>query len=112
MAVTAIIFFLIAAIMGAILLSYVLRNKNTPKALAFTHGTFAAIGIVLLIVCAVICVSKPVVSLTLFIIAALGGFTLIYRDLTGKTLPKWLAVGHGLIAVTAFIFLLIFVGLH
>jgi hypothetical protein len=47
-------------------------------------------------------------SIVLFVMAALGGLVLIYRDMTGKSIPKWLAVGHGLIAVAGFIFLLIY----
>jgi hypothetical protein len=47
-------------------------------------------------------------SIVLFIIAALGGITLFIRDITGKVLPVWLAVVHALLAVSGFIFLLIY----
>jgi hypothetical protein len=44
----------------------------------------------------------------LFIIAATGGFIVFVRDIINKPVPKWLAIVHGLIAVTGFIFLLMF----
>jgi hypothetical protein len=50
----------------------------------------------------------PVESAVLFVIAALGGFIMLARDLGNKPIPKWLAVGHGLLAVTGFILLLVF----
>ena len=109
---TAIACFSLAAILGIILISYVLRNKPTPKGLAFIHGPIAAIGILLLIFYSFFNSPTPIESLILFIIAALGGFILIFRDLTGKSIPKWLAIIHGLIAVTAFAFLLVFVFVH
>lgn len=108
MIITAIAIFSLAAILGMILISYVLRNKNTPKGLVFTHGGIAAIGLVLLIIYAFYHSPGPIASIILFIIAALGGFVMVFRDLTGRILPKWLAVVHGLVAVTGFLFLLIF----
>jgi hypothetical protein len=99
--------FSLGAILGIYLISFVLRNKETPKAVAFIHGAFVAVALIMLI----LYVSKnehgPTESVVLFILAALGGFVLIYRDLTGKTLPKWLAITHGLVAVTGFVFLLL-----
>lgn len=105
---TAIGFFSLAAILGMFLLSYILRNKPTPKGVAFIHGPFAAVGIILLIIYSIDHAPKPIESIILFIIAAVGGTILIYRDLTGNTIPKWLAIGHGLIAVVGFSFLLLF----
>lgn len=104
---TAIAFFALAAILGMILLSFVLKGKETPKGVVFTHGPLAAIGLVLLIIYT-IDNPGPTESVVLFIIAALGGVVLVIRDLSGKSIPKWLAVAHGLIAVTGFIFLLVF----
>lgn len=109
---TAIALFSIAAILGLILISHVLTNKATPKGLAFIHGGIAAVGILLLIFYSFYNTPSPLESLGLFIIAALGGFVLIFRDLTGKSIPKWLALTHGLIAVTAFSFLIVFVYQH
>jgi hypothetical protein len=101
-------FFALAALLGMYLLSFVLQGKETPKTIVFTHGPMAVIGLVLLIIYAVKGGPNPTESLVLFILAAIGGLYMISRDLTGKPIPKFLAVGHGLLAVAGFIFLLIF----
>ena len=104
---TSIAFFALAAILGMLLLSYVLREKETPKAAVVTHGLFAVTGLILLILY-VINNPGPVESVVLFVIAATGGIIMLARDLSGKKIPKWLGVAHGLIAVSGFIFLLVF----
>lgn len=109
MLMTAVGFFVAAALLGIILLSYILNNKETPKGLAFLHGPLAALGIVLLLIYSFYQNPKPTESIVLFIIAALGGFFLIYRDMMGLTIPKWVGVVHGVTAIIAFIFLLVFI---
>lgn len=104
---TSIAFFALAAILGMILLSYVLKEKETPKGVVFTHGPLAAIGLVLLIIYTVNN-PGPVESIVLFVMAALGGVVMLVRDLSGNKIPKWLGVVHGLLAVSGFIFLLVF----
>jgi hypothetical protein len=104
----AIPIFILAAIIGLYLLSMVMRDKATPKRVLLIHGFFAALGIVLLIIYFFRHQSSPVVSLVLFIIAAMGGFFLAYRDITGRKIPKWFAIVHGLVAITGFGFLLAF----
>lgn len=106
---TIISLFGIGAIIGMYLLAIVLQNKETPKAVAFVHGIFVATALVLLIVYLVKNSNGPVESAVLFVIAALGGTVLIYRDMTGKKIPKWLALVHGIVAVAGFIILLVFV---
>ncbi|MEO8402067.1 MAG: hypothetical protein ABI597_09785 [Gammaproteobacteria bacterium] len=108
MLILAILLFFVAAILGLYLLSFILQNKNTPKGVAFTHGPLAAAGLILLIIYALFNTPAPIVSIIIFILAALGGIMLIYRDITGKSLPKWMAVGHGLTAIVGFIFLILF----
>ena len=108
MLMTAILFFALAALLGLYLLSFVLQNKNTPKGVAFTHGPLAAAGLIILIIYAFFHHPSPIVSIILFVLAALGGVMLIWRDLTGKSVPKWMAIGHGLTAIVGFIFLIIF----
>ncbi|WP_454785061.1 hypothetical protein [Legionella sp. WA2024007413] len=98
MFISTILIFLITISLGVWLLMYILKNKNTPKGLALTHGSLAFIGILLLIIYSIF-YNAPLVSLLLFIAAAIGGFILIYRDITGKTIPKWLALGHGITAL-------------
>jgi hypothetical protein len=100
--------FSITALLGMYLLTFVLKGKATPKAIVFTHGPLAAIALILLIVYAYREGPEPLESIVLFTLAAMGGFVLVFRDLTGRSIPKWLAVGHGLLAVTGFVFLLIF----
>lgn len=100
--------FALAAIMGMILLSHVLKSKETPKGVMIAHGLLAATGLVLLISYVFGDKPGPVESTVLFVIAALGGFILVARDLTGKAIPKWLAMVHGLVAVAGFILLLVF----
>ncbi len=110
MLTTAIVLFALAAIAGVTLFTFVLRAARTPRAVVVIHGLFAAIALVLVIVfVAQSTEPSPITSMILFIIAALGGFTLLTLDLMKKKLPKWLAVIHGLIAALAFVLLLIFI---
>src|SRR5688572_27248079 len=90
-------FFALAALLGMYLLSFVLRGKETPKAIVFTHGPMAVIGVVLLLVYMAKGGPNPTESLILFVLAALGGLFMVYRDLNNKPIPKLLAVGHGLL---------------
>ena len=109
MLTVAIVLFALAAIGGITLLTFVLRTKQTPRVLALIHGLFAAAALLLVIIFVASGVTpSPVASMIIFIIAALGGFTLFSIDLMKRKLPKWLAVLHGLIAVLGFILLLIF----
>lgn len=100
--------FAVGALIGVYLLTLVLQNKETSKLIAFVHGAFVASALVMLLIYVVNHIPSPIESLIFFILAALGGFILIYRDLTGKSIPKWLAVAHGLIAITGFVLLIIF----
>lgn len=108
MILTAIGLFALAALLGMFLLTFVLQGKETPKAVVFTHGPLAAIALVLLIIYALRSGPGPTESIVLFVVAAMGGFFMLYRDLTGKPIPKWLAVVHGLLAVSGFVLLLLF----
>jgi len=104
----AIGFFALAAILGMILLSFVIKGKHTPKAIVFSHGPLAIIGVILLIIYSAGHNPKPIESIILFVIAATGGLILVSRDMVGKVVPKWLAIVHGLIALGGFIALLAF----
>lgn len=105
---TAIAMFALAAVLGMVLLTFVLQGKETPKSIVFSHGPLAAAGLVLLIIYAFQKSPGPIEAIVLFLIAATGGIIMFSRDMTGKSIPKWLAVVHGLLAVVGFIFLLIF----
>lgn len=108
MVAVAIGFLSLAAILGLVLLSFVLRTKQTPKALVIGHGLLAVTGVVLLIIYSIGQGPDPIESIILFLIAATGGLILVSRDFMGKTIPKWLAAVHGLVAISGFIMLLVF----
>ncbi|CEK11035.1 hypothetical protein [Legionella hackeliae] len=105
--ILAIIFFSLAAILGIYLLSYVLAEQNTPKGVAIIHGAMASCGLLLVIIYSLL-YQPPTASLIIFLLAALGGIFIFYRDITGKKVPKLLAMGHGSIAVIGFILLILF----
>lgn len=98
----------IAGLLGLYLLTLVLQTKETPRIVAFIHGTFVAAAMIMLVDYARAQPTSPTESLTLFSIAALGGFILIYRDLSGLRIPKWLAITHSIVATLGFIFLIIY----
>jgi Na+/phosphate symporter len=102
----------IAAILGIYLLTLVLANKNTSKGVAFAHGFMAILALAMLIVYSLSNIDGPAECVVLFGIAAFGGLVLIYKDLSGKPIPKWLALGHGIIAVLGFVFLILFACHH
>jgi len=108
MLLLALILFSIAILLGFYLLSFVLQNKNTPKGIAFIHGPIAAFGLIILIVYAIVHSPKPLLSILLLTLAAIGGLVLISLDLMGKTIPKIFAIGHGLIALLGFFLLVLF----
>ncbi|WP_419421029.1 hypothetical protein ACNVED_06960 [Legionella sp. D16C41] len=108
MLIFATIIFALAAILGIYLFNYMLQGKNPPKGVVMIHGSFAAVGIVLLILYLISSRSSPIVSLVLFVLAAIGGFYIVWRDIMQKPVPKFMVAGHGLIALIAFIFLLVF----
>lgn len=107
MNIASILLFMAAALLGLTLLLYVLKNKNTPKALVLSHGFFATLGLVILVIYALKYDSDLLSVAFIFVLAAIGGFTLAIRDLLGLSVPKWLAVGHGVIAMMGVILLLV-----
>ncbi len=108
----AITLFSLTAIFGMYLLSLILYNKETPRGAAAIHGLFAITGLALLIIFSRNNEQSPIVSIVLFTLAAVGGLMLIYKDVTGKKIPKWLAVVHGVTAVIGFGFLILFACCH
>ena len=105
---TAIALFALAAIIGVYMLFLVMQKKPIPKGAAIVHGLLAATALILLIVDMVKAGADTIQIVVLFLITALGGIVLFVRDMTGKSLPKSLAIIHGLLAVSGFIFLLIY----
>lgn len=96
------------AIIGMYLLSLILRNKEIPKAATLVHGIFAVLAVILLIIYSIRQETGPIVSIVVFVVAAFLGIVLNYRDITGKSLPKWLAISHGIVAVAGFAILILF----
>ncbi len=106
----AIVLFALAAAFGLSIFIKWLTRKDASRAVIFTHGGVAAAGLVLLIVYALQHPGAfPKVSLILFVIAALGGFYLFFRDMGKKGRPLPVAVVHALLAVAGFIALLAYV---
>jgi hypothetical protein len=110
MILTAIIFFLFAAIFGAVLLTKVLKDHPTPKPVAVIHGAIASIALLMLIVYVINGHTAPllIASLVIFVIAALGGFTMFIIDISKKPIPKVAAVFHPLLAISGVILLIIY----
>lgn len=102
----AIIIFAIAAVVGLYLLSQVLQNKKPPIAMALSHGVLAATALILVIIHTLSTGADMIQIIVIFVLAALGGVVLFIRHLTGKSLPRGLAIIHGLLALTGFVFLL------
>ena len=90
-----------------------IRLKGTPLPptwLALGHGAIAATGLGVLIYTAAT-QSLPTLALAAlcgFVLAALGGATIFVGfHLKGKPLPIPFVLGHGALAVTAFVLLLL-----
>lgn len=109
MLIAAVVLFAVAAVFGATMAIMHFRGKTPPAVvLALLHGLFAASGLVVLLVALFPDFSgRAVVALGIFVLAALGGFTLALGfHARGKRLPSGLVAGHGLLAVVAFLILL------
>jgi hypothetical protein len=110
MLVASILFFAVAAVCGIVLATMRLRNQSMPPCLAMTHGGLAATGVVLLIIAIAVCVkcnAMLTTALVLFIFAAIGGVYMAAAfSMCKKTLPIPLMLGHGALAVVAFVLLL------
>lgn len=105
----AIALFALAAVAGLSMAIGHFRGRTPPKPLiAALHGVFAASGLLLLLFAVIRAGTGgyAAIALCLFLLAALGGFTLLSFHLRGKKLPNVLVAGHGLLAVSAFIVLL------
>ncbi len=105
----SVILFAVAALGGLVLGILGFRQRDLPMWLSLIHGAVAAGGLITLILGAVQGNAGllPIISLILFLIAALGGFVLFFYHLRQKPHPKGLIVIHALAAVIAFILLLI-----
>lgn len=106
-----IILFVIGALFGLHILINILQDKSTPKVSVVLHGLVNAIGLILVIIGAVNSDDGLLrASMVGFIVAALGGFYLVYIDLGRKQRPpKPFAIVHPVIAVISLILLIFYV---
>lgn len=105
--VVAAVIFAVAAVLGAVLANRVRQGAPRPLGLVLTHGAVAAAGLVALLL--VVLDDAPAIalwSLVLFGVAALGGFVLFAVDRSERQLPLSTVLGHGGVAVVAFLLLL------
>jgi hypothetical protein len=110
MPVVSLVLFLIGAIFGIIVWTAVFRNRPTPKSSVYIHGLLVvAAFLILLIYVGRVAGNAPALAIVLFAMAAILGLILYSRDTAKKTLPKWLAVIHPLIAIAGLIALIIYV---
>ena len=106
----AVILFAIAALGGVVMALIRFSGKDLPPmGLAILHGVIAAAGLVALIVAVAggTGSTKAIIALVLFAGAAIGGFVLFSHHLRRQALPKPYVAIHGLVAVVAFVILLL-----
>lgn len=106
----AAILFGVAALGGVVMAILRFGGKELPPmGLAILHGVVAAAGLVALIVAVLSggASSTATIALVLFLGAAIGGFVLFSYHLRRKALPIPYVAIHGLVAVVAFVILLL-----
>lgn len=101
---TALIIFAVAAIGGIVLALHVLRDKFAPWAVSIIHALLGASGLVVLLIAVAkgIGGSLAMMSLSLFVVAALGGFYLALTHLRQKLPAKVIVLAHASLAIIAF----------
>ena len=105
-----IVLFALAAVAGLIILKNRLTSQTTSRIIIYSHGVFAAVGLVLLIIYYFQSGAKLLqTSIILFVVGALVGFYMFFRDLKGIMSPVWLAIVHGLVGVAGFVLIILMV---
>jgi 4-amino-4-deoxy-L-arabinose transferase-like glycosyltransferase len=106
----AIALFGVSAVLGLAILIKWMNRKSASWGVIYSHGLVAAAALVALVVFAIQNPGNyPQVALALFVLSAVVGFYMFFRDLSKKMSPLGLAVAHGLVAVSGFIALLVYV---
>jgi predicted membrane channel-forming protein YqfA (hemolysin III family) len=110
---TAAVLFVLAALGGLTMVGLRLSKKrNPPTSLAIAHGLIAAAGLITLLY-TVFTTTAPLPqtaswAVGVFIVAALGGFGMFaLYHLRGRLLPVWMMLGHGAVAATGLVLLLL-----
>lgn len=108
-----IVLFAIAAAGGLTLIVMKFSGKGLPWPLVIGHGLFAASGLIALIINVFhdTQIFLMNLSLGLFLIVAIGGFTVLSFHLRKKKQPNSLILIHGAAAVISFILLIIAVSI-
>src|SRR5687767_13208760 len=111
MLVFAVGLFIIAALFGLVVLTAILKDRPTPSLMVLMHGCFAVIALLIVItyVASGHTSTLLIISMSLFILAALGGLTLLTIDLSKKPIPKAIALAHPALAITALVLLVIYI---
>lgn len=101
-----ILFFVVGALLGGVVLLYVLKDKARPKLLVLLHGTVVAVGIALLATFAFYHHnSEYLLFLLVFAAIAVVGFYMFIKDFSGAAVSKKVALLHGILAILALAFL-------
>jgi hypothetical protein len=108
-----IILFAIAAAGGLALIIMKFSGKGLPWPLVIGHGIFAASGLIALIINVFqnTQIFLMDLALVLFLVVAIGGFTVLSFHLRKKKQPNSLILLHGATAVISFILLIIAVSM-
>lgn len=110
MLVVSLILLGFVVLFGLIVLRSILKNQRTPKPIVLLHGSAALLAI--LAIASYVASGHTdtllIISLSLLILAALGGLTLFYMDSKGKPIPKVIAIVHPLIGLSGLLALIIY----
>lgn len=112
MEMLAAVLFGLAAIGGLVMAVNRFRGESRPHgALAAGHGLLAGAGVVVYLIALLGAEDPPglgVAALVLFVVAALGGAALVFGfHLRQRALPIWLIATHAVVAVIAYVLLLV-----
>lgn len=100
MIIVACILLLLAAVFGLINLTSILKDKQAPRLAVMAHGIIAVFALFALAAYTVVHPDTLLITGDiLLVLAALGGFGLLMIDLSGKPIPKKIAMMHPLLAV-------------
>lgn len=105
-----IVLFALAAVMGLLILKSWLTGQKISRTIIYAHGIFAALGLALLIVHYFQNGAKTLqAAIILFVLGALVGFYMFFRDIKGKMSPVWMAIVHGLVGVAGVVLILLMI---
>jgi hypothetical protein len=104
----AIVLFIIAAVLGSVVLIAILKNHSTPKPVVIAHGSVAIIA--LLMVFTYIAMGHTdtlvIAGAIVLSLAAIGGLILFGLDIFTKQPPKAIAIIHPIIGISGVILLI------